>query len=629
MSVIKIGIACHKLSELPKMDLYLPIRVGAALANEDFGMQRDDDGDNISEKNKEYCELTAQYWLWKNVDADYYGLCHYRRYLNFADVPSPKNERNQIIAPILDEESKNFFRLEDEDLIRKEIESNDLIVGELQEVKKLDTPLGNQKTAYNHWIAHNRLFIMKKDLDKMLEILDELYPEIGFFTREYLNGPFFTGFNCFIANKAIFDELCQIEFSVLRELEKYVDFYSYSQQMSRIYGFMGEIISSSFFYYIEKSGKYKVKHVPLIYFEHTDPVSDFFPITNSNPEDVIPVLFNMSDTPLYKFGTIWRSFLDNTDSKYYYDVLLMVNNPEKELLKLYKLMSNDYPNISLRIYDVTYYRIRFGNKYRFDYKNKNNDEYIFSILPFIPYLLNNYKKMIVVNENNLFCDSIVDLWKENKDTSTIISAPDNLYVQSMVNGIVSDTEKYLSGFLSNPLNYFSVNIFIWDFALFRKKFTETDVSQAYIKKNSSNHIRSKEEILNLLCEKDISFIDIRWATWLNSNENLAYQLSFAQADKVRKMSEARKKPGIVTYTNNDLMSYEPDELYFLFWKTANKIPSLLPLYLQRYCRFSMRKRIKRKIIDKITESKLLPSNSPQRKIAKKIYNKLFSENKLS
>ena len=85
MSTIKIGVACHKPSELPKNNLFLPIRVGAALASNDLGLQRDDEGDNISKKNPQYCELTAQYWLWKNAKADYYGLCHYRRFLCFTN----------------------------------------------------------------------------------------------------------------------------------------------------------------------------------------------------------------------------------------------------------------------------------------------------------------------------------------------------------------------------------------------------------------------------------------------------------------------------------------------------------------------------------------------------------------
>ena len=48
------------------------------------GFHLDNEEENISSKNKSYCELTTQYWAWKNVDADYYGFCLYRRFFSFS-----------------------------------------------------------------------------------------------------------------------------------------------------------------------------------------------------------------------------------------------------------------------------------------------------------------------------------------------------------------------------------------------------------------------------------------------------------------------------------------------------------------------------------------------------------------
>lgn len=47
------------------------------------GLLKDNDGLNIANLNEFYCELTVLFYIWKNIDAQYVGLYHYRRYLNF------------------------------------------------------------------------------------------------------------------------------------------------------------------------------------------------------------------------------------------------------------------------------------------------------------------------------------------------------------------------------------------------------------------------------------------------------------------------------------------------------------------------------------------------------------------
>ena len=111
---IKIFVSAHKPSTFPDGASIIPIQVGAQNAGTLFeDTLHDNEGDNISTQNPMYCELTAQYWAWKNADADYYGFCHYRRYFDFTNTPHQENDYGEIMDSFIDAQSIAEYGLDD------------------------------------------------------------------------------------------------------------------------------------------------------------------------------------------------------------------------------------------------------------------------------------------------------------------------------------------------------------------------------------------------------------------------------------------------------------------------------------------------------------------------------------
>ena len=82
---LNVYMACHEAQNTKPYEYIIPIHVGAAYSNEKYFNQTDDTGENISSMNNTYSELTAVYWMWKNCDSDFMGICHYRRFFQIEE----------------------------------------------------------------------------------------------------------------------------------------------------------------------------------------------------------------------------------------------------------------------------------------------------------------------------------------------------------------------------------------------------------------------------------------------------------------------------------------------------------------------------------------------------------------
>ncbi len=235
---IKIIIATHKPYWMPDDSMYLPVHVGAA-GKESIGFQRDDEGDNISDKNANYCELTGLYWAWKNLKADYIGLAHYRRH--FSNGSYMGNKQGRVI-------------------------SGKALAGIIKGAREKDIDIFLPKPR-NYWIetnysqyahAHHAI-----DLDTTKEILRERYPQYIKAWDASMKRTKGHRFNMFIMKKDKFDEYCAWLFDILFELDKRLDISTYNKNDSRVFGFVSERMLDV---WIETKG-YKYKELPYVFME--------------------------------------------------------------------------------------------------------------------------------------------------------------------------------------------------------------------------------------------------------------------------------------------------------------------------------------------------------------------------
>lgn len=272
MSDIKIFVS-HRIdidSELINNSLYVPVKCGAVFANNiPSNMVGDNTGDNISERRMSFCEFTVQYWAWKNVQADYYGLCHYRRYLYFSGERHHADERNMIHVPYISERVIKDFRLDDSKIIQETVKQYDVLMLAASDISKEPTPQGNKDNIWDHWVGRDNELIYARDLEILFKLIEELYPEYFESAKVYFKQRYHIGFNCFVMKACLFDEMCKFQFDILFEFEKYVDMSSYRGFLERTPGYMGEILYGIYIYHLQQTGKYKIKEIPVVYFEET------------------------------------------------------------------------------------------------------------------------------------------------------------------------------------------------------------------------------------------------------------------------------------------------------------------------------------------------------------------------
>lgn len=154
----------------------VPLQVGKCFTELSVAELHDDMGRNISAKNKQYCELTALYWIWKNAKAEYVGLCHYRRWFDIS------------------QEEAGYLSGSDVDVV-------------------LTTPILNFPDVKTVYFRDHE----EHDWQVMMDILREFASEYYETACASFNGIYYYPYNMLIAKKEIFDAYCSWLFPSVRK----------------------------------------------------------------------------------------------------------------------------------------------------------------------------------------------------------------------------------------------------------------------------------------------------------------------------------------------------------------------------------------------------------------------------
>lgn len=197
------------------------LQVGSALTDEKVAEINDAMGDNISDRNGNYSELTGLYWIWKNAlpklaEESYCGLAHYRRMLE----------------------------LSEDDLLRF-IDNNIDVV--------LPYPMPYEPSIE----AHHLRYLSDCEWNAVLRALEELQPEYAEAFKGILKQGYFYNYNVILAKKEVLDNYCSWLFPLLFRIEEIND-PNKEKSPNRYIGYVGETLETLYFMY-NKNGL-KVSH---------------------------------------------------------------------------------------------------------------------------------------------------------------------------------------------------------------------------------------------------------------------------------------------------------------------------------------------------------------------------------
>lgn len=257
-----IYVAFHRDGKIVSEDNhYKAIQVGKKNSRLKLEMINDADGENISDKNSIYSELTGWYWIWKNVKHDYVGTSHYRRYFTI-EQPSVVRNIGKLILIVAGQKKKRhgLFQVSSPKRWRNRVLGMDQVKTLFQEYDAL-LPI-KKKFPYTVYEQYKRRH-KEEDIALTRKIIEEKQPGyLAAFDKIFRSKEMYP-FNMFVMPWKLFDDYMNWLFPILFELEKRSKIDLNDTYQKRVCAFMAERLQTVWI----DHNKLRVKELNVLYFK--------------------------------------------------------------------------------------------------------------------------------------------------------------------------------------------------------------------------------------------------------------------------------------------------------------------------------------------------------------------------
>lgn len=473
---LKICVGYHKPSLLLKGDCFLPVWGGKAVAGvlskdgdgltaEDIKWMEencigDDTGENISAKNRNYCEATILYWMWQNYEKlgnpDYIGFLQYRRHWVL-------NER------YLSVHQPDFYNLIWNECFSNDYQykiglTEDSIYRELNDCDGIFCVNDTQKSIYSYKNEHHSQDI--KYWDKTLEIIEKEHSKYAEAAKYYNEGSFHAWSNCFVMTRDDFFEYCEFLFDVLNKIDNFasIEYDTMTAEQMRVPAYVSETMLGIFWKYKELQGK-KFKSYPLTYIKKPFESLSLLPkYIQPIDKDAIPIVFIADENYIRYTSVAIQSVIQNASDDNSYDIIILHDGNINKLIQE-RIISMHTKNVSIRFFNASYYISHYDFS-TFFHKRLNLMPYL---KLFIHEILKDYDKAIFLDGDLLVLNDIAELYNQTLN-GKLIGAVKDFFIVDVKTDYWHHYRSYitLNQKMHNINNYFNSGVLLLNLELMRK-----------------------------------------------------------------------------------------------------------------------------------------------------------------